>query len=138
TNSLWVVPCPCSNSRGSPAHAVEFRGGSALPFECSPGANGPFAPPAGFCEGWQRIAVRAAFGRRFESRQHQFHNTAFSKGPGGSAGGLTARYVAERTRRIEIRTPANRQCALQEAVLRHRSSWAAQSNSNKWIKAFVC
>jgi len=81
-SSLWAVPDPCSGIRKSLARFVEFRVESAPPFEYSPAASGPCAPPEGFCEGCQRIAARAAFGRRFESRQLQFHNTAFSKASG--------------------------------------------------------
>src|ERR1035441_1986024 len=83
---LWPVPGPCSGIQGSPVRVAEFRAGSVLPFECSPAANGPCAPPGGFCEGCQQIAARAAFGRRFESRQLQFHNTAFSKASGSLIG----------------------------------------------------
>ena len=81
-SSLWAVPGPCLGIQGSPVRAAEFRAGSVLPFEHSPVANGPYAHPGGLCEGCQRIAARAAFGRRFESRKLQFHNTAFLKASG--------------------------------------------------------
>jgi hypothetical protein len=85
-SSLGAVPDPCCGIRESPARVVEFRVGSAPPFECNPAASGPCAPPEGFCEGCQRIAARVTFGRQFESRQLQFHDTAFSKASGSLIG----------------------------------------------------
>src|ERR1017187_2657914 len=85
-SSLSVVPGLCSNPRGSPARVAGFRAGSAPPFERSPAANGPCAPPGGFSADWRSIAARAAFGRRFESPYLQFHNTAFSKASGSLIG----------------------------------------------------
>ena len=83
---LSVVPGLYSNTRGFPARAVELPGGSVPPFESSPAANGLCAPPGEFCGDCSRIAARPAFGRRFESRQHQLHNTAFLKGSGSLIG----------------------------------------------------
>src|ERR1017187_6399503 len=86
TSSLSVVPGLCSNTRGSPARVAGFRAGWAPPFERSPAANAPCAPPGGFSADWRSIAARAAFGRRFESPQLQFHNIAFSKASGNLIG----------------------------------------------------
>src|ERR1039458_1473672 len=68
---LWPVPGPCSGIQGSPVRVAEFRAGSVLPFECSPAANGPCAPPEGFCEGCRCTAARVAFGRRFERSEER-------------------------------------------------------------------
>src|SRR5258707_1089476 len=85
-NSPMAVPDPGSDTRESPAPVAELRAGSVLPFWCSPAVNGPCAPPAEFSAGCRCTVVRAAFDRLFESRQLQFHNTAFSKAPGGLIG----------------------------------------------------
>ena len=81
-SSLFAVRGRCSNTRKSPVRAAGFREEWVRRDANNLAVNEPCEPPAGLFSGLLCTAAQAAFDPQSVSRRLQFHDTAFSEGPG--------------------------------------------------------